>query len=37
MRDFGLPKRILSDNGPCFKSREFHEFHEKLGVMVEAL
>ena len=33
--DFGLPKRILSDNGPCFKSREFHEFHEKLGVMVE--
>ena len=33
--DFGLPKRILSDNGPCFKAREFHEFHEKLGVMVE--
>ena len=33
--DFGLPKRILSDNGLCFKAREFHEFHEKLGVMVE--
>ena len=33
--DFGLPKRVLSDNGLCFKAREFHEFHEKLGVMVE--
>ena len=33
--DFGLPKRVLSDNGPCFKAREFHEFHKKLGVMVE--
>ena len=32
--DFGLPKRVLSDNGPCFKAREFHEFHEKLGVIV---
>ena len=33
--DFGLPKRVLSDNGLCFKAREFHEFHKKLGVMVE--
>ena len=23
--DFGLPRRVLSDNGPCFKSHEFVE------------
>ena len=33
--DFGLPKRIISDNGPCFKSKEFIEFHTKLGVVTE--
>ena len=33
--DFGLPKRILSDNGPCFKSYEFVDFHVKLNVSVE--
>ena len=33
--DFGLPKRVLTDNGPCFKSRNFIEFHEKLGINVE--
>ena len=33
--DFGLPRRVLSDNGPCFKSREFIEFHAKLNVSVE--
>ena len=33
--DFGLLKRVLSDNGPCFKSRNFIEFHEKLGINVE--
>ena len=33
--DFGLPRRVLSDNGPCFKSRNFIEFHEKLGINVE--
>ena len=32
---FGLPKRVLTDNGACFKAREFKEFHMKLGVMVE--
>ena len=33
--DFGLPRRVLSDNGPCFKSRNFIEFHEKMGISVE--
>ena len=33
--DFDLPKRVLTDNGVCFKAREFNEFHSKLGVMVE--
>ena len=33
--NFGLPKRVLSDNGPCFRSRDFIEFHEKLGINVE--
>ena len=32
--DFGLPKRVLTDNGPCFKSQEFSEFHAKFGVSV---
>ena len=29
--DFGLPRKILSDNEPCFKSMDFKEFHTKLG------
>ena len=33
--DFRLPRRIISDNGPCFKSKEFIEFHTKLGVVTE--
>ena len=33
--NFGLPKRVLTDNGACFRSRDFNEFHAKLGVMVE--
>ena len=33
--DFGLPRRVLSDNGPCFKSQEFKNFHAKLSVAVE--
>ena len=32
---FGLPKRVLSDNGPCFKLHEFVVFHAKLNMSVE--
>ena len=30
--DFGLPIKVLSDNGPCFRAEEFVEFHTKLGI-----
>ena len=33
--NFGLPRRVLSDNGPCFRSQEFIDFHTKLNVLVE--
>ena len=33
--DFGLPKRVLTDDGPCFKSYEFNDFHVKLNITVE--
>ena len=33
--DFGLPKKILSDNRPCFKVEEFIDFHVKLGIQVK--
>ena len=32
---FGLLKRILSDNGLCFKSFEVIDFHAKLNITVE--
>ena len=35
--DFGLPKKIISDNGPCFKLAEFSEFHARLGVITETI
>ena len=35
--DFGPPKKVISDNGPCFKSAEFNEFHAKLNVMTETI
>ena len=35
--DFGLPKTIISDNGPCFRAAEFHEFHAKLGIVTETI
>ena len=35
--NFGLPKRIISDNGPCFKSKEFSDFHTKLGIVTETI
>ena len=35
--DFGLPKRIISDNGPCFRLVDFKEFHTKLGVTTDTI
>ena len=35
--DFGLPKTRISDNGPCFKAKEFNDFHIKLGVVAETI
>ena len=35
--NFGLPKKIISDNGSCFKAAEFSEFHTKLGVVTETI
>ena len=33
--NFGLPKKILSDNGHFFRAEQFFDFHEKLGIMVQ--
>ena len=33
--EFGLPRRVMTDNGPCFKSQEFIDFHAKLAISVE--
>ena len=33
--DFGLPRKVITDNGPCFKAAEFNDFHDKLGVVTE--
>ena len=33
--DFGLARRVLTDNGPCFRSHEFIDFHARLSVSVE--
>ena len=30
--DFGLPKKVITDNGPCFKSSEFRDFHAEPGI-----
>ncbi|CAB0037714.1 unnamed protein product [Trichogramma brassicae] len=30
--DFGAPKRIISDRGPCFMSANFREFCDKHGI-----
>ena len=35
--DFGLPRKIISDNGPCFRSVDFKEFHTKLGVSTDTI
>ena len=31
-RKFGLAERIISDNGPCFKSEKFRDFCEELEI-----
>ena len=33
--DFGLPERVITDNGPCFKAVDYIEFYKKLGIKVE--
>ena len=33
--DFGLPKCVITDNGPCFKAVEFDDFLAKLGIIVQ--
>ena len=33
--DFRLPRKVLSDDGLCFRAEEFVEFHIKLGISVE--
>ena len=33
--DFALPKKIITDNGPCFKAADFVKFHANLGVSTE--
>ena len=35
--DFGLPKTIISDNGPCFRAAEFCEFLAKFGIVTETI
>ena len=30
---FGIPESLVSDNGPCFISKEFKDFLRKNGVM----
>lgn len=31
-RKFGLPEKIITDNGPCFRSQKFDSFCEKLEI-----
>ena len=31
-RRFGLPRRIITDNGPCFRSEKFHNFCQKMDI-----
>ena len=32
-----MPRRVLTDNGPCFKLHGFVEFHTKLNVSAEKM
>ena len=31
--DFGIPEVIISDNGPCYKSEEFHSFSARFDIL----
>ena len=31
--DLGIPEVIISDNGPCYKSKEFHTFCAKFDIV----
>ena len=33
--DFGLPKRVITDNGPCFKAVDYIKLHKKLDIKVK--
>ena len=33
--DFGIPEVIISDNDPCYKSKEFHSFCAKFDIVHE--
>ena len=32
--NFGLPRKVLSDNVPCFQAEEYVNFHTRLGIAV---
>ena len=32
--DLGLPKKVLTDNGPCFKSQKFEDFYAQSWILV---
>ena len=32
-----MPRKIISDNRPCFRSEDFKEFHGKLGVSTDTI
>ena len=33
--DFGIPEVIISDNGPCYKSEEFHKFCARFDILYQ--
>ena len=33
--DFVIPQVIISDDGPCYKSEEFHSFYAKFDIVIK--